>query len=57
MEATNGEIGKIMVKKIEKNIITALDVGTSKITVLIAEGDWAGASCLAWFKAWRGCGY
>ncbi len=31
-----------MVKKIEKNIITALDVGTSKITVLIAEVTPAG---------------
>ena len=39
MEAANG---KMMVKKTEKNIVTALDVGTSKIVVLIGEVTPAG---------------
>lgn len=39
MEAANG---KKMAKKIEKNIITALDIGTSKIVVLIGEVTPAG---------------
>jgi cell division protein FtsA len=39
METTNG---KIMTKKTEKNIITGLDIGTSKIAAFIAEVTPAG---------------